>query len=151
MWKIQIKLVKVKDSSEIDFLKYTKHFLPEKVIKNLCSSIVEPLFQYCYSFWGCCNLADILEVQRVQNRAARIFTNSYVDAPRRPLIQSLGWKTIEQLINRQVNLTACKYLKGIASKCLSNIFTKNALFICSQNQHRLAMLVSSVSCFICLK
>ena len=51
----------------------------------------------------------------------------HFDAPSKPLIQSLGWKTIEELINRQVNLTVFKCLNSIAPKYLCDIFTKNTV------------------------
>ena len=105
-WKNEIKSVTERASRAIGFLKYAKHFLPEEIVKTLYTSIVEPHFQYCWSVWDCCNSTDILQFQRLQNRAARIVTNSHFDALSKPLIQSLGWKTMEELINRQVNLTA---------------------------------------------
>ena len=79
------------------------------------------------AFWGCCNSTDILQLKRLQNRTARIMTNSYFDATSKPLIQSLDWKTIEELINRQVNLTVFKCLNSIALKYLCDIFTKNTV------------------------
>ena len=54
-------------------------------------------------------------------------TNSHFDAPSKPLIQNLGWKTIEELIDRQVNLTVFKCLNNIAPKYLRDIFTKNTV------------------------
>ena len=126
-WKNQIKSVTEKVSRAIGFLKFAKHFLPLAVVENLYTSIVEPHFQYCCSVWGCCNSTDILQMQRLQNRAARIVTNSQFDAPRKPLIQSLGWKTIQELINRQVNLTVFKCLNNIAPKYLYDNFTKNTV------------------------
>ena len=99
-WKHQIKSVTEKVFRAIGFLKFAKHFLPLAIVKNLYTSIVEPHFQYCCSVSGCCNSTDILQLQRLQNRAARIVTNSQFDAPSKPLIQSLGWKTIQELINR---------------------------------------------------
>ena len=126
-WKNQIKSVTEKDSRAICFLKFVKHFLPEAIVRALYSSIVEPHFQYCCSVWGCCNSTDILQLQRLQNRAARIVTNSHFAAPSKPLTQSLCWKTIEELINRQVNLTGFKCLNIIAPKYLCDIFTKNTI------------------------
>ena len=96
-WKNQIKSVTEKACRAIGFLKYAKHFLPETIVKTLYTSIVEPHFQYCCSVWGCCNSTDILKLQKLQN--------SPFDASSKPLIQSLGWKTIEELIDRQVNLS----------------------------------------------
>ena len=78
-WKNQIKSVTEKASRAIGFLKYAKHFLPEAIVKTLYISIVQPHFQYCCSLWGCCNSTDILQLQRLQNRAARILTNSHFD------------------------------------------------------------------------
>ena len=86
-WKNQIKSVTEKASRAIGFLKYAKNFLPDAVVKTLYNSIVEPHFQYCCSVWGCCNSTDILQLQSLQNRAARIVTNSNFDAPSKPLIQ----------------------------------------------------------------
>ena len=54
-------------------------------------------------------------------------TNSQFDAPSKPLIQSLGWKTTQELINGQVNLTVYKCLNSIAPKYLCDIFTKNTV------------------------
>ena len=126
-WKNQIKSVTEKASRAIGFLKYAKHFLPEATVKTLYPSIVEPHFQYCCSVWGCCNSIDILQLQRLRKRAALIVTNSHFDAPSKPLIQSLGWKTIEELIDREVSLTVFKCLNSIASKYLCDIFTKNTV------------------------
>ena len=85
-WKNQIELVTDKASRAVGFLKYTKHFLPEAIVKTFYISIVEPHFQYCCSVWGCCNSTDIVQLQRLQSRAACIVTDSH-----------LGWKTIEEL------------------------------------------------------
>ena len=99
-WKNQIQSVTEKASCAIGFLKYATHFLSEAIVKTLYASIVEPHFQYCCPVWGGCNSTDILQLQRLQNRAARIVTNSHFDDSSKPLIQSLSWKTTEELINR---------------------------------------------------
>ena len=117
-WKNQIKSVTGKASRAIGFLKSAEHFLPEAIVKTLYTIIAEPHFQYCCSVWDCCNSTDILQLQRLQNRAARIVTNRQFDAPSKPLIQSLGWKTIQELINRQVNLTVFRCVNSIAPKYL---------------------------------
>ena len=54
-------------------------------------------------------------------------SNSPFDVPSKPLIQSLGWKTIEHLINRQVNPTVFKCVNNIAPKNLCDIFIKNTV------------------------
>ena len=109
-------MVTAKASLAIGLLKYAEKYLPIAVVKTLYSSIVEPYFQYCCSVWGCCNSTDILKLQRLQNREARVLTNSQFDALSRPLIQSLGWQTIGQLIDRQSKLTVFKCLNDLAPR-----------------------------------
>ena len=126
-WKNQIKSVTEKSSLANGLLNYAKYVFPEAIVTTLYTSIVERHFQYCCSVWGSCNSTNILQLQRLQNRAARIVANSQFDAPSKPLIQSLGWKTIQVLINRQVSLTVLKFLNSIAPKRLCDIFTKNTV------------------------
>ena len=87
-----------KVSRAIGVLKHAKTFKGQETLKNLYTGIVEPQFRYCCSVWGCAGSTDINQLQKLQNRAARIITNNSFDTPSRPLIDKLGWKTIEQLV-----------------------------------------------------
>ena len=88
-WKEQIKAVSTKLSRAIGFFKNVqKNILPIASLKTLYSSIVEPHFRYCFSVWGCCGKTDIDQLEKLQNRAARIVTNSSIDCPSRPLVGS---------------------------------------------------------------
>ena len=100
-WKEQIKAVPAKVSRAIGFLKHAKKFLPRVTLENLYTGIVEPHFQYCCSVLGCCGSSEINQLQKLKNRAARIITNSSFDTPNRPLVERLGWRTIEQLISNE--------------------------------------------------
>ena len=107
-WKEHIKTVSTKVSRAIGFLKHAKNILPIASLKTLYSSIVEPHFRYCCSVWGCCGTTDIDQLQKLQNRAARIVTNSRFDDPSRPLIESLGWKTVRDLVDQDSRLMVYK-------------------------------------------
>ena len=80
--KYQIKAVSAKVSRDIGFLKHAKKFLPRVTLENLYTGIVEPHFRYCCSVWGCCGSREINQLQKLQNRAARIVTNSSFDTPK---------------------------------------------------------------------
>ena len=90
------------------------------------SSIVEPHFRYCYSVWGCCGKTDIDQLLKLQNRAARIVTKSGFDAPSRPLIGSLGWKTVRELVDQDSRLMVYKPINGLAPRYMSNLFSRNS-------------------------
>ena len=97
-WNEHIKNVSSKFARAIGFLKYTKNFMRRNCLNDLYKIIVEPYFRYCCSVWGCCSSTEKDRLQKLQNRAAKIITGSSFTTSALPLIESLGWKTIEGLI-----------------------------------------------------
>ena len=71
-WKEQIKAVSAKVSRAAGFLKHAKFFVPQETLQTLYRGIVESYFRYCCSVWGCVSLTEIDQLQKLQNRAARI-------------------------------------------------------------------------------
>ena len=98
----------------VGLLKYAKRFLPQNSLKTLYTSIVEPHFRYCCAVWGCCGTTEISKLQKLQNRAARIITNSSFDASSKPLIQNLGWKTVNDMIKHESRTMVYKSINNIA-------------------------------------
>ena len=133
-WKEQINAVATKVSRVIGFLRYAKPFLPKASLKTFYTGIVEPHFRYCCSVWGCAGSSNINQLQKLQNRAARIITNSSFDTPSRPLTAELGWKTIEELIGYETKTMVFKSLNDLAPQYLCNLFTKNS--VCSSRSLR---------------
>ena len=127
-WKEYLKAVSSEASRVIGFLKHARNILPMASLKTLYSGIVEPHFRYCCSVWGCCGNTDINQLQKLQNRAARIVTNSSFDSPSRPLIVSLGWKTIRELVDEESRSMVYKSLNGLAPQYMRNLFTRNSAF-----------------------
>ena len=125
-WKKHIKAVSSKVSRAIGFLKHARNILPMASLKTLYSGIVEPHFRCCCSLWGCCGTTDINHLQKLQNRAARIVTNSSFDSPSRPLIVSLGWKTIRELVDEESRSMVYKSLNGLAPQYMRNLLTRNS-------------------------
>ena len=124
-WKEQIKAVSTKVSRAIGFLKLAKFFLPMASLKTLNTRIVELHFRYCCSVWGCAGSTEINQLQKLQNRAARIITNSS-DTPSRPHIVQLGWLTFEELIENESKTMVFKSLIDLAPQCLCSLFTRNS-------------------------
>ena len=73
--------------------------------------IVELHFRNCCSVWGCCGETLLHKLQKMQNSAARIVTNSPSSLP---LIGSLGWLTIKEIIEFQIAITVHNSLHGLA-------------------------------------
>ena len=126
-WKEQIKAVSSKVSRTVGFLRHAKFFLPKETLQTFYTGIVEPHFRYCCSVWGCAALTEINQLQKLQNRAARIITNSSFDAPGGPLIEEMGWKTIDELITCESKTMVFKSLNQLAPEYLCGLFTRNSL------------------------
>ena len=67
-------------------LKYSKKFLSLETVQKMYLGIVEPHIRYCCSVWGCSGDTILQKLQKIQNRAARIVTNSPFDKASLPLI-----------------------------------------------------------------
>ena len=87
-------------------------------------SIVEPHVRNCCSVWGCCGETLIDKLQKLQNHAARIVTNSSYDASSLPSIGSIGWLTIKEMIEFETATTVYKSLHGLAPEYMQSMFMK---------------------------
>ena len=125
-WKDHIKALSSKISRAIGLLRHAKVFLPQDTLKTLYTGIVEPHFRFCCSVWGNCGTMEKNQLQKLQNRAARILTSSCHDADARPLLNTLGLKTIQDLIDTEINTMVFKALNGLAPEYLSNLFIRNS-------------------------
>ena len=123
-WKEHIKITSSNVSKAVGFLRHAKPFLPEETLKTLYTGIIEPQFCYCCLVWGCSGDSEINQLQKLQNRAARIVTGSSFDTPCQPLIKELGWKTIDQIITSETNFMVFKSLHELAPQYMCNLFTR---------------------------
>ena len=123
-WKVHIKVTLSKVSKAVGFLRHAKPFLPEEILKTLYTGIIEPHFCYCCLVWGCSGVTEMNQLQKLENRAARIVTGSSFDTPCQPLIKELGWKTIDQLITSEANIMVFKSLHELAPQYMCNLLTR---------------------------
>ena len=89
-WDKHIDTIKTKANRSLRFIKYSKKYLPSDALNKMYREIFEPHLSYCCYVWGCCSESKISTLQKIQNRAARIVTNSPYDASAALLIQNLG-------------------------------------------------------------
>ena len=113
-WQLQIKAVSRKVSRAVGFLRHAKSFLPKETLHTLYTGMIEPHFRYCCSVWGYAGLTKINQLQTLQNRVARLITNSSFDTPGRPLIRELGLRTTDELVSRESMTMVFKSLNGLA-------------------------------------
>ena len=123
-WDEHVDTIKTKANRAIGLIKYSKKYLPSDVLNKMYRGIVEPQLSYCCSVWSCCSESKINVLQKIQNRAARIVTNSPYDASTAPLIQNLGWPTISNFIRKETATLTYKSLNSLAPAYTRKLFTK---------------------------
>ena len=90
MWEVPLHTIMEKVSRGKGMLKYSRKYLPLLTMQCMYKSLVEPYFRYCCLVWESCGSTPINELQKLQNLAARIVTNSRYDASAKPIIKKLG-------------------------------------------------------------
>ncbi len=101
-------------------LRKLKHKLPQEQLIMVYRSIIQPHFDYCISVWGQTSKANVLLLQRLQNRAARIIMGLYdwnISASK--LVKDLGWMNIAQRINYFTSLLTYKSLNNLTPSYMS--------------------------------
>ena len=84
-WNVQIANMIKNISKALGMLRYSKQYLPIKSVQTMYNSLVEPYFRYCCPVWGVCGITALDKLQKLQNRAARIVTNSPYNASALPI------------------------------------------------------------------
>jgi len=62
------------------------------------------------------------KLRKLQNRAARVVTNSSNDQSSLPLISQLGWLALREIVYFEKACTVYKVLKGLAPPCMKSMF-----------------------------
>ena len=133
-WDEHIHFVRSKVSRAIVFLKYAKKLLQKDTLSKMYRGIVEPHHRYCCSVWGACGGTGLQVLQKLQNRAARIVTNSSYDSFASALIKSLNWPTVADMIKTETACMVYKSINELAVDYLSEMFIKNST--CSRTNLR---------------
>ena len=123
-WESHISILQKKISRAIGLLKYARNFVQICTLINLYGSIIEPHFSYCCSVWGSCGALKLDMLQKLQSKAARIVTNSPFDASAAPLLQRLGWPSVQKMISKETGSMVYKSLNFLAPRYLSDLFVR---------------------------
>lgn len=121
-WNEHIRQISKKTTCGIGALKRVRHCVPAPTLHTIYNSLVQPHFNYCSEVWGSCGSTLATRLQKLQNRAARVLTNSGYDTYAEPLIESLGWKRLYRQPDLQKAVVLFKSLNGLAPEYLQSMF-----------------------------
>ena len=74
--------------------------------------------------WGACSATALNELQKLQNRAARIATNSPYDATSQPQLKKIGWQSIRELIGIEADMIVYRSTNNEAPSYLTSLFER---------------------------
>ena len=123
-WDKQISALTKKVSRGLGMLRFSKKYLPIVTVQKMYRSLVEPYFRCSCPVWGVAGVSAINKLQKLQNRAARIVTNSAYDASGLPIIRKLGWPTINELIEPETLKMVYKSVNDLAPTYLAEMLVR---------------------------
>ena len=98
-WNGQVSALSKKLASRLNALSKLQYCCPYVLRKSIAECIFNSLLIYCLPVFGGLDKSSIQDLQKLQNRAARIVCQAPVFAKRSTLFEKLGWLTVNQLIS----------------------------------------------------
>ena len=121
-WRSHIDKLTKKVASGIGAIKRIRHLVPQATLLLIYQALIQPHFDYFNIVWGNCGITLQNKVQKLQNRAARVLTNSNYDADAGHLFELLRWKNPASQPQIQNAIMIYKSLHGLAPNYLCSKF-----------------------------
>jgi hypothetical protein len=93
-WARHVENISKKIVSAIGALKRICQFIDTNTALKINGALMQPHFDYCSSVWDGLNITLNDNLQKLQNRAARVITKSQYDASSSDLFSKLGWDNL---------------------------------------------------------
>ena len=99
-----------------------RHLLGTRTLENVTNALVFSKLYYCSPVWSSTTKKNISKLQKIQNFAARIITNTRKFDHVTPVLQKLRWLPVSYYLTYTVGALAFKCVKGLAPSYLSDRF-----------------------------
>ena len=121
-------IIRHKVTCNLSVLRRIKPFLKTENLIDIYRSIIEPCFTYCCIVWDSISETQIVNLQKLQNRTARIITGASCLQRSSDVLCKLGWMKLETMRKRQKAILMFKILNGLTPPYLSGMFAQSAPF-----------------------
>jgi hypothetical protein len=89
-WKENIHSICKGTSKGTGMLRFCKSFVSRNTLKMIYNALILPHFDYCFLVWSNCSETLKLNLQKLQNRAARVITGVNYDVRSKQILLSLS-------------------------------------------------------------
>ena len=96
--------------------------MPLNTLIDIYASIILPHFDYCSTVWDNCRKGLRDQLQKLQNRAARIITRSNYEIRSSQILIKLNWPTLEDRRMKQKSCLMFKVFHKLTPSYLSQLF-----------------------------
>ena len=126
-----------------------KPFLSEEALVTVVHAFVTSRIDYCNSLLYGISEHNIDRLQRIQNSAARMVTNTRKYSHVKPVLQKLHWLPVKQRIHFKILVTTYKCITGKAPEYLCELLSirRSSRVLRSSNQLLLQMPVSKLKSY----
>jgi hypothetical protein len=122
-WSKHVEEKSKKISSAIGALKRIRPFITLDVADKIYKAIIQPHIDYCSTVWDGLGVTLLDKIQKLQNRAARIVTQSSYYTSASSLLRELGWDNVSTRWKKQKAILMFKTLNNRAPEYLRNLFS----------------------------
>ena len=122
-WDDHIKHVFSKVANGLRMLYKTRTLTnDQETLKSVYNSLVQPYFDYCNIVWGDCSKTRVDQLQRLQNRAARIITRADFSLRSRDLLINMEWPNLSERQKLHLKIMMFKVFHKCSPLYLQNLF-----------------------------
>ena len=106
-------------------LSHLRNILPYTLRKRITEGMFTSVLVYCLPVFGGCDKVDMVALQIMQNKAARLVTHAPQRTSRKEIFDQLGWMTVHQLVFYHSALSTYRIRGCSEPEYLSNIMSRD--------------------------
>ena len=98
LWRNHVDTTIAKVSNGNGMMRRMKSYVPKYTLMHVYNALLIPYFDYCSLVWDTCSNYLTENLQKLQNRAARVITGKTYEIRSREILSDLGWQPLEKRI-----------------------------------------------------
>ena len=125
-WHSQTDLITKKVNKGLYVLRRLRDFVDVRTLVTVYKTLIQPYFDYCSQVWGCLGITLQNQLQRLQNRAARIITKRGYEFRSVDILKELDLPNLSLRRNNQLCTTMYQVNNNMVPDYLIDLFTKTS-------------------------
>lgn len=121
-WNLQIHEMVTQISRKLTLMQLLSSYVSRDCLIKYYNAYIVPLFDYGCLVWGGTNSSNILQIEKLQKRAARIILKTGITTPSFIMFKNLSWLPIRCRIKYHILLLTYKALHNLAPVYITSIF-----------------------------